>query len=89
MLGLINHCAQLVVSEMVLLIPLLFKLRRPGADSAKGGPTIEEENWSGLESVHFGWFRENLRSYPEKRRLVRLEAAPMFSSPEMSISAEK
>ncbi|KAM7381116.1 hypothetical protein PAMA_012108 [Pampus argenteus] len=44
-LGLINHCAQQTVCELVLLLPLLFRLRHPGADAAKIGPTVEEENW--------------------------------------------
>jgi len=67
LLGLMNLCAQLKVSELVLLVPLLFRLRRPGADAGKGGPTVEEQNWSGLENVDFCRFREGIRSRPEKR----------------------
>ncbi|XP_040922673.1 E3 ubiquitin-protein ligase rnf213-beta isoform X2 [Toxotes jaculatrix] len=69
-LGLINHCAQRLVSEVVLLVPLLFRLRQPGADATKVGPTVEEEAWSGLDSVHFSRFREDIQSYPDKRRRV-------------------
>ncbi|KAM3838360.1 E3 ubiquitin-protein ligase rnf213-beta-like, partial [Diretmus argenteus] len=69
-LGLINHCAQNMVSELVLLVPLLYKLRQPGADAAALGPTIEEENWSGLDKVHFSNFREHIRSYSDKRKLM-------------------
>lgn len=67
-LGLINWCAQKMVSEVVLLVPLLFRLRQPGADATKVGPTVEEENWSGLNGVQFRWFRRNLQSYPDKRQ---------------------
>ncbi|XP_037836891.1 E3 ubiquitin-protein ligase rnf213-beta isoform X2 [Kryptolebias marmoratus] len=69
-LGLINHCAQFSVAELVLLLPLLFRLRQPGADAAKLGPTVEEENWSGLNGINFIRFRENVQSYPDKRRRI-------------------
>ncbi|XP_067343642.1 E3 ubiquitin-protein ligase rnf213-beta isoform X4 [Channa argus] len=67
-LGLINLCANFTVSEVVLLVPLLLRLREPGADATKVGPTVEEENWSGLNSVAFSNFRENLQSHPDKRK---------------------
>lgn len=67
-LGLINCCALKMVSELVLLVPLLLRLRQPGADATKVGPTVEEENWSGLNGVQFGRFRENIQSYPDKRK---------------------
>ncbi|XP_023274609.1 E3 ubiquitin-protein ligase rnf213-beta-like [Seriola lalandi dorsalis] len=67
-LGLMNHCAKLMVSELVLLVPLLFRLRQAGADATKVGPTVEEENWSGLEHVHFSRFREWIQLHPDKRR---------------------
>ncbi|GLD63194.1 E3 ubiquitin-protein ligase rnf213-beta-like protein [Lates japonicus] len=67
-LGLINYCAQCMVAELVLLIPLLLRLRQPGADATKVGPTVEEENWSGLENVPFSRFRERIQSFPDKRR---------------------
>ncbi|CAJ1081416.1 E3 ubiquitin-protein ligase rnf213-beta [Xyrichtys novacula] len=67
-LGLANLCAQQTVSELILLIPLLFRLRQPGANAAKVGPTVEEENWSGLENVDFSRFRENVKSYPDKKK---------------------
>lgn len=67
-LGLINYCAQHTVAELVLLIPLLLRLRQPGADATKVGPAVEEENWSGLENVHFNRFRERIQSFPDKRR---------------------
>lgn len=64
--GLINLCAQYMVAEVVLLVPLLFRLRQPGADAMKLGPTVEEENWSGLQSINFSGFRENIQFYSNK-----------------------
>lgn len=65
-----NHCEQQTVSELVLLVPLLLRLRQPGADATKLGPAIEEENWSGLENVNFGKFRENIQFHQDKRKWV-------------------
>uniref|UniRef100_A0A3P9BT85 RING-type E3 ubiquitin transferase n=1 Tax=Maylandia zebra TaxID=106582 RepID=A0A3P9BT85_9CICH len=70
--GLINRCAQDKVAEVVLLVPLLFRLRQPGADAMKLGPTVEEENWSGLQSISFSRFRENVKFSPDKRRMLSL-----------------
>lgn len=67
-LGLMNHCAQLLVVEVVLLLPLLFKLRHPGADAQKVGPAVEEGDWSGLAGFDFMAFREKMQSHPDKRR---------------------
>ncbi|XP_070782783.1 E3 ubiquitin-protein ligase rnf213-beta [Enoplosus armatus] len=67
-LGLMNHCAQQRVSELVVLVPLLFRLRQPGANATQVGPTVEEENWSGLENVDFSRFRENIQSLSDKRK---------------------
>ncbi|KAK9530838.1 hypothetical protein VZT92_012317 [Zoarces viviparus] len=69
-LGLMNRCANQKVSELVLLVPLLFRLRQPGADAARLGPSVEEENWSGLQKVDFCSFRENIQSSPDKRTKV-------------------
>uniref|UniRef100_A0A3Q2ZUD4 RING-type E3 ubiquitin transferase n=1 Tax=Kryptolebias marmoratus TaxID=37003 RepID=A0A3Q2ZUD4_KRYMA len=54
------------VAELVLLLPLLFRLRQPGADAAKLGPTVEEENWSGLNGINFIRFRENMSALEEQ-----------------------
>ncbi|XP_054605449.2 E3 ubiquitin-protein ligase rnf213-beta isoform X2 [Nothobranchius furzeri] len=67
-LGLINQCVQHLVVELVLLLPLLFRLRQPGADAKTVGPVVEEENWSGLSGVEFVKFRENMLFRPDKRR---------------------
>ncbi|KAL6095331.1 uncharacterized protein ACO6RY_16557 [Pungitius sinensis] len=69
-LGLMNRCVEQQVSELVLLVPLLFRLRQPGADSARLGPALREEDWSGLQGVHFCKFRENIKSSPDKRKKV-------------------
>lgn len=66
-LGLMNYCVKSLVSELVLLVPLLFRLRQAGADAAKLGPAVEEENWAGLEHVHFSEFRQRIQAYPDKR----------------------
>ncbi|XP_037610034.1 E3 ubiquitin-protein ligase rnf213-beta isoform X1 [Sebastes umbrosus] len=85
-LGLMNICAQQSVSELVLLVPLLFRLRQPGADSTKVGPAVEEENWSGLERVYFCRFRENIRSHPEKRvRMLSLIQSRVSLAKEMPL----
>ena len=66
-LGLINQCVQVKVSEVLLLIPLLHTLRPP--PSAPGmGPSVGEENWSGLDMVKFCNFRGNLAGWNDKRR---------------------
>lgn len=57
-----------MVPELVLLVPLLLRLRQSGAGATKVGPTVEEENWSGLEGVQFIRFREIVQSCPDKRR---------------------
>ncbi|XP_058476821.1 E3 ubiquitin-protein ligase rnf213-beta isoform X2 [Solea solea] len=67
-LGLINHCAQRGVSEIILLVPLLLRLRQPGGGATQVGPAVEEENWSGLECINFTRFRECLQFSPDKRR---------------------
>lgn len=67
-LGLINLCAQNLVSEVVLLIPLLLRRRQPGADAARLGPAVKEENWSAMENVHFQMFRKNIQVHRDKRR---------------------
>lgn len=68
LLALMNRCAQSMVSELVLLLPLLFRLRQPGADATKVGPSVEEENWSGLERVYYRQIRENIQTQPDKRK---------------------
>ncbi|RVE59876.1 hypothetical protein OJAV_G00193340 [Oryzias javanicus] len=67
-LGLMNHCAHMLVVEVVLLLPLLLKLRHPGADAQKVGPAVEEADWSGLTQFRFMQFREKVQLYPDKRR---------------------
>ncbi|XP_049419183.1 E3 ubiquitin-protein ligase rnf213-beta isoform X2 [Epinephelus fuscoguttatus] len=67
-LGLMNICVEQSVPELVLLVPLLFRLRQPGADAMKLGPAVEEENWSGLENVKFSRFRESIQLHSDQRK---------------------
>nr|XP_046210346.1 E3 ubiquitin-protein ligase rnf213-beta isoform X1 [Oncorhynchus gorbuscha]XP_046210347.1 E3 ubiquitin-protein ligase rnf213-beta isoform X1 [Oncorhynchus gorbuscha]XP_046210348.1 E3 ubiquitin-protein ligase rnf213-beta isoform X1 [Oncorhynchus gorbuscha] len=69
-IGMINYCSQRLVSELPLLIPLLHTLIQPGADAGRLGPTIEEMNWAGLENVKYNNFRERIRSFSDKRRMM-------------------
>ncbi|XP_017573370.2 E3 ubiquitin-protein ligase rnf213-beta isoform X2 [Pygocentrus nattereri] len=70
MLGLMSLCARKLVSELVLLVPLLHTLRQPGADSGRLGWTVEESDWTGLHFVEFRPFREKMRRLPDKRRMM-------------------
>ena len=67
-LGLINQCVQLKVSEVLLLIPLLHTLRPPPSDAPGVGPTVGEEIWSGLATVRFCYFRDSVAESKDKRR---------------------
>ncbi|XP_046887613.1 E3 ubiquitin-protein ligase rnf213-beta isoform X4 [Hypomesus transpacificus] len=69
-LGLMNYCAQHTVSELPLLVPLLHTLRQAGADADRLAPTVEEQNWSGLDQVPFSMFRERVHGLPDKRRTM-------------------
>ncbi|KAJ3608504.1 hypothetical protein NHX12_025551 [Muraenolepis orangiensis] len=80
-LELIDLCVRLKVSEVLLLVPLLHKLRQP-ADAPGMGPTVEEEKWSGLDMVKFCNFRDNIVEWKDKRNwlaLVAFEDIPEFS----------
>ena len=67
-LGLINQCVQLKVSEVLLLFPLLHTLRPPPSDAPGMGPTVGEEIWSGLAMVKFCHFRDSVAEWKDKRR---------------------
>ncbi|KAL7869588.1 hypothetical protein AOLI_G00135760 [Acnodon oligacanthus] len=69
-LGLMTCCARNLVSELVLLVPLLHTLRQPGADSGRLGSTVEETDWTELHFVEFRSFREKIRRLPEKRSMI-------------------
>ncbi|XP_051530047.1 E3 ubiquitin-protein ligase rnf213-beta-like isoform X2 [Myxocyprinus asiaticus] len=67
--GLMNRCAQKLISELVLLVPVCHLLRKPGAKSDQG-LAMEEQEWAGLEKQCYQIFRERIRGNPDKRRMV-------------------
>ncbi|RXN10159.1 E3 ubiquitin-protein ligase RNF213-beta-like protein [Labeo rohita] len=67
--GLMNHCAKKLISEVVLLVPVLHLLRKPGAKSYPGS-VKDEQSWAGLEEIKYSYFRERIRDLPDKRRMV-------------------
>ncbi|XP_047673206.1 E3 ubiquitin-protein ligase rnf213-beta isoform X2 [Tachysurus fulvidraco] len=69
-LGLMNQCARLLLSETVLLVPLLLSVRQPGADSGRFGRIVEEPDWTGLQYVEFRLYREKIRASSDKRRMI-------------------
>ncbi|XP_066518776.1 E3 ubiquitin-protein ligase rnf213-beta [Hoplias malabaricus] len=69
-LGLMNCCARKLVSELVLLVPVFHALRKPGADSGRIGLFVDETGWSGLHFVEYRPYREKIRRFPDKRRMM-------------------
>uniref|UniRef100_A0A8C1VS82 RING-type E3 ubiquitin transferase n=1 Tax=Cyprinus carpio TaxID=7962 RepID=A0A8C1VS82_CYPCA len=69
MTGLMNLCAKKLISEALLLVPVLHLLRKPGAKSDPGS-VKDEQSWAGLEGIHYPYFRERIRYFPDKRRMV-------------------
>lgn len=72
MRGLINQCARLLLSETVLLVPLLYSVTQLGADSRRLGPTVEEVDWTGLQYVEYCPYRKRIRTWSDKRRFAVL-----------------
>ncbi|KAA0724978.1 E3 ubiquitin-protein ligase rnf213-beta [Triplophysa tibetana] len=68
-IGLMNQCGQKLISELVLLVPALHSLRKPEAKSDPGS-AVNEERWAGLESIKFTTFRERIRGFSDKRRMI-------------------
>uniref|UniRef100_A0A3Q2DU59 RING-type E3 ubiquitin transferase n=1 Tax=Cyprinodon variegatus TaxID=28743 RepID=A0A3Q2DU59_CYPVA len=83
--GLMNCCVQHYVVELVLLPPLLFQLRQPGADATKVGPHVEEDGWSGLKGVDFIRFRERFQFQPEKRMMLSFIQEKLPAAAEMPV----
>ncbi len=69
--GLMNQCAKKLISEVVLLVPVLHLLRKPGAMSDPNSNT-NEPKWAGLEHIDCLSFRERIRGVPDKRRFVQI-----------------
>ncbi|KAF4106371.1 E3 ubiquitin-protein ligase rnf213-beta-like isoform X3 [Onychostoma macrolepis] len=68
-MGLMNQCAKKLISEVVLLVPVLHSLRKPGATSDPDS-NMNEQKWAGLEHIDCLSFRERIRRVPDKRRMV-------------------
>ncbi|XP_077056473.1 E3 ubiquitin-protein ligase rnf213-beta isoform X2 [Siphateles boraxobius] len=73
-MGLINQCSRNLISEIVLLVPVLHLLRKlntqgKGAKSDPGS-AMGEQSWAGLEKIEYPSFRERIRGFPDKRRMV-------------------
>ncbi len=68
-MGLMNQCAKNLISEVVLLVPVLHLLRKPGEKSDPGS-VKNEQSWAGLEGIQYPCFRERIRDFPDKRRSV-------------------
>ncbi|XP_043109399.1 E3 ubiquitin-protein ligase rnf213-beta isoform X2 [Puntigrus tetrazona] len=66
-MGLMNLCAKKLVSEVVLLVPVLQLLRKPKSDP---GSVKNEQSWAGLEDIQYQFFRKGIRDFPEKRRMI-------------------
>lgn len=71
MKGLMNLCASRLISEGVLLVPVLHLLRKPAAKSDPSS-VMDEQKWAGLENIQFSIFRERIRGMQDKRRLVQI-----------------
>ncbi|KAL1264673.1 hypothetical protein QQF64_005028, partial [Cirrhinus molitorella] len=68
-IGLMNQCARKLISEVVLLVPVLHFLKKPGAKSDPAS-VKDEQSWAGLEKIEYPSFRERIRGFPDKRRMV-------------------
>lgn len=71
MTGLMNLCAKKLISEALLLVPVLHLLRKPEAKSDPGS-AMNEQKWAGLEKIEYLSFRESIRRLPDKRRFVQI-----------------
>ncbi|XDV44192.1 hypothetical protein PO909_012516 [Leuciscus waleckii] len=73
-IGLMNQCSRNLISEVVLLVPVLHLLRKLNAQGkgAKSDPgsAMDEQSWAGLEKIEYRSFRERIRGLPDKRRMV-------------------
>ncbi|XP_016344880.1 E3 ubiquitin-protein ligase rnf213-beta-like [Sinocyclocheilus anshuiensis] len=67
--GLMNQCARKLISEVVLLVPVLHLLRKSGAMPDPDSAMIEQR-WAGLENIEYPSFRERIRGLSDKRRMV-------------------
>lgn len=71
MIGLMNQCSRKLISEVVLLVPVLHLLRKPGEKSDPGS-AMDEQTWARLENIEYPSFRERIRGFPDKKRFVQI-----------------
>ncbi|XP_039521132.1 E3 ubiquitin-protein ligase rnf213-beta isoform X4 [Pimephales promelas] len=73
-IGLMNQCSRNLISEVVLLVPVLHLLRKLNAQGtgpkSDPGSAMDEQSWAGLENIEYRSFRERIRGLPDKRRMV-------------------
>jgi len=73
-IGLMNQCSRNLISEVVLLVPVLHLLRKLNAQGtgpkSDPGSAMDEQSWAGLEKIEYQSFRERIRGHPDKRRFV-------------------
>jgi len=73
-IGLMNQCSRKLISEVVLLLPVLHLLRKLNAQGtgpkSDPGSAMDEQSWAGLEKIEYRYFRERIRGLPDKRRFV-------------------
>lgn len=77
-----NKCSRNLISEIVLLVPVLHLLRKlngqcKGAKSDPGS-ALNEQSWAGLENIEYPSFRERIRGFADKRRFVRIPLEEHF-----------
>ncbi|XP_073773817.1 E3 ubiquitin-protein ligase rnf213-beta isoform X3 [Danio rerio] len=68
--GLMNLCAKKLITEVVLLVPVLHLLRNSEVKEAGPGSSMDEQRWTGLENISYQSFRERIRGLPDKRRMI-------------------
>ncbi|XP_072568016.1 E3 ubiquitin-protein ligase rnf213-beta isoform X2 [Paramormyrops kingsleyae] len=70
LVALMNRCMKSRVAELLLLVPLLHTIGEPQPDAKRPDPAAEEPGWAALPGVAYAQFREQLRPFTEKRRIV-------------------
>ncbi|KAL4648632.1 E3 ubiquitin-protein ligase rnf213-beta-like [Arapaima gigas] len=69
-IGLMNQCARSLVAELPLLLLLLHKFQEPGLTVTTPNSEAEVQAWEPLGHVLYASFREKIRDFPDKRRVM-------------------